>query len=98
MEGPRRELASVFAIVTTEANELMSRVHPRIPCILHPGDWDRWLDRNETERLVLDLHQPLPSDEMEMFEAHPNVGNVSNNGPELMRKAEVAAENGELPL
>ncbi len=33
-----------------------------------------------------------------MFEAHPNVGNVRNNGPELSRKATVAAESGELPL
>ena len=87
-----------FAIVTTEANELMSRVHPRMPVILHPRDYDRWLDREETERLPLDLLRPLESDEMEMFEAHPSVGNVRNNGPELLRKATVAAESGELPL
>ena len=87
-----------FAIVTTEANELMSRVHPRMPVILHPRDYDRWLDRDETEQLPLDLLRPLASDEMEMFEAHPNVGNVRNNGPELLRKATIAAESGELPL
>ena len=87
-----------FAIVTTEANELMSRVHPRMPVILHPRDFDRWLDREESERLPLDLLRPLPSDEMTMFEAHPSVGNVRNNGPELMRKAAVAAEYGALPL
>ncbi len=87
-----------FAIATTEANELMSRVHPRMPCILHPRDFDRWLDREETERLPVDLLRPLPSAEMEMFEAHPNVGNVRNNGPELMRKAEKAAEDGVMPL
>jgi putative SOS response-associated peptidase YedK len=33
-----------FAIVTTEANELMARIHSRMPCILHPRDYDRWLD------------------------------------------------------
>ena len=33
------------AIVTTEANELMRRIHPRMPVILHPRDYDRWLDR-----------------------------------------------------
>jgi putative SOS response-associated peptidase YedK len=87
-----------FAIVTTEANELMSRVHPRMPCILHPRDYDRWLDREETERLPVDLLRPLDSDEMEMFEANPKVGNVRNNGPELMRAAVVAAEDGALPL
>ena len=69
-----------------------------MPVILHPRDFDRWLDRDETERLPLDLLRPLPSDEMQMCEAHPSVGNVRNNGPELMRKAAVAAESGGLPL
>ena len=87
-----------FAIVTTEANELMAQVHPRMPCILHPRDYDRWLDREETERLPLDLLRPFESEEMEMFEANSKVGNVRNNGPELMRAAAVAAEDGSLPL
>ena len=34
-----------FSIVTTEANELMSKVHTRMPVILHPRDYDRWLSR-----------------------------------------------------
>ena len=87
-----------FAIVTTEANELMSRVHPRMPVILHPRDYDRWLDREQSEQLPVDLLRPLDSDEMEMFEANPKVGNVRNNGPELLRAAVAAAEDGALPL
>jgi putative SOS response-associated peptidase YedK len=86
-----------FAIVTTESNDPMSRVHPRMPVILHPRDYDRWLDREETERLPLDLLRPLDSDEMEMFEANLKVGNVRNNEPELQRAAVVAAEDGALP-
>ncbi|MBW4038802.1 MAG: SOS response-associated peptidase [Acidobacteria bacterium] len=76
-----------FAIVTTEANELMSRIHPRMPVILHSRDYDRWLDREETERLPIDLLRPYDSDEMEMYEADPKVGNIRNNGPEMMRAA-----------
>ena len=87
-----------FAIVTTEANELMSRIHPRMPVILHARDYDRWLDREETERLPLDLLRPLESEEMEVYEANPKVNNVRNNGPEMMKAAARAAEAGELPL
>ncbi len=87
-----------FAIVTTEANELMASIHPRMPVILHARDYDRWLDRGETERLPLDLLRPFESEEMEMTEANPKVNNVRNNGPEMMRKAMEAAESGELPL
>lgn len=85
-----------YAIVTTVANELMSRIHPRMPVILHSRDYDRWLDRGETEQLPLDLLRPFESDAMEMHEANPKVNNVRNNGPELMRQAEHAAESGQL--
>lgn len=87
-----------FSIVTTEANELMAKIHPRMPVILHSRDYDRWLDREETERLPLDLLRPYESEEMEVFEANPKVNNVRNNGPEMMRAAAKAAEDGELPL
>ncbi len=87
-----------FAIVTTDANELMSRIHPRMPVILHARDYDRWIDREETERLPLDLLRPFESEEMEMYEANPKVNNVRNNGPELMLQAESAAQDGQLPL
>jgi hypothetical protein len=33
---------------------------------------------------------------MEMFEANPKVGNIRNNGPEMLKKAIDAAESGAL--
>lgn len=77
--------------MTTEANELMAPIHPRMPVILHARDYDRWLDREETDRLPLDLLRPYESEEMEMHEANPKVGNIRNNGPEMMRAALKAA-------
>ena len=87
-----------YAIVTTEANELMSQIHPRMPVILHSRDYGRWLDREETEQLPLDLLRPFESEAMEMHKADPRVNNVRNNGPELLRQAEIATESGRLPL
>ena len=37
-----------YAIVTTEANELMSRIHPRMPVILHKRDYDRWMGKRRS--------------------------------------------------
>lgn len=34
-----------YAIVTTVANELMSRIHDKMRVILRPHDYGRWLDR-----------------------------------------------------
>ena len=87
-----------FAIITTEANELMARIHPRTPVILHTRDYDRWLDREEFQRLPTDLLRPLESEEMEMYEANPLVNSVRNNGPDMLKRAVEAAESGELPL
>ncbi|MBB5056923.1 putative SOS response-associated peptidase YedK [Granulicella aggregans] len=73
-----------FSIVTTEANELMSSIHTRMPVILHNRDYDRWLARDVTEQPPIDLLRPFESDEMEMEPANQAVGNVRNNGPEML--------------
>jgi putative SOS response-associated peptidase YedK len=44
-----------FTIITTEANELMAPIHDRMPVMLHPGNFARWLDRSQTERPPIDL-------------------------------------------
>jgi putative SOS response-associated peptidase YedK len=76
-----------FSIVTTEANELMSQVHTRMPVILHQRDYDRWLSREVTEQPPVDLLRPYESEDMEMTAANPLVGNVKNNGPEMLNSA-----------
>ncbi len=76
-----------FSIVTTEANELMAAVHTRMPVILHARDYDRWLSRAATDQPPVDLLRPFEAAEMEMTPANPLVGNVRNNGPEMLNSA-----------
>ena len=76
-----------FSIVTTEANELMSSVHTRMPVILRPKDYTRWLSREVTDRPPIDLLRPFESDEMKASACNPLVGNVRNNGPEMLNSA-----------
>ena len=66
--------------------------------ILYTRDYDRWLDREEAERSQLDMLRLFESEEMEVHEANPKVGNFRNNGPEMMRAAAKATEDGERPL
>ena len=80
--------------MTTDANELMARIHPHMPVILHLSDYDRWLDREETEQLPVDLLRPFEADAMEMHEANAEVNNARNNRPEMLEKVRVAAESG----
>jgi putative SOS response-associated peptidase YedK len=76
-----------FSIVTTEANELMSSVHTRMPVILHPRDYDRWLSRELTDQPPVDLMRPFESKDMQMSPANFLVGIVRNNGPEMLNSA-----------
>jgi putative SOS response-associated peptidase YedK len=84
-----------FTIVTTAANELMARIHDRMPVILRPRNYDRWIDREVTEQPPVDLLRPFDADEMEMKPANPAVGNVRNNGPEMMVCPADVSKTGE---
>jgi len=54
---------------------------------MHSRDFDRWLNDNDASRLPLDLLRPYESDKMRMTPANRLVGNVRNNGPEMLNSA-----------
>ena len=72
-----------FSIITTDPNELTATVHDRMPVILKPSDYDRWLDRTEVERPPIDILRPYEAAEMTAHEVDPRVGNVRNDEPSL---------------
>jgi putative SOS response-associated peptidase YedK len=72
-----------YSLITTEANELASEVIDRMPVILHPKDYDRWLQRDSDEPPV-DLLRPFESEQMVKWACNPLVGNFRNNGPEML--------------
>ena len=43
--------------------------------------------RGEAEQLLLDLLRPYEADEMQADACNPAVGNVKNNGPEMLNNA-----------
>ena len=48
-----------FAIITTPANELVAEIHDRMPLILAPADYVRWLSDEPDPR---DLMRPFPAE------------------------------------
>jgi putative SOS response-associated peptidase YedK len=75
-----------FAIITTDPNELAATVHNRMPVILKPVDYDRWLTPDDPERPPVDLLRPYDAGEMSAYPVDPRVGNVRNNDPALCEK------------
>lgn len=86
--NPSPQWLQSFAIITTDANEAMAPIHDRMPVILHPKDYDRWLDRGEVERPPIDLLRPYEAEEMASALANKLVGNAKNNGPAMLNSAE----------
>lgn len=84
-----------FSIVTTEANEIMSQIHTRMPVILPQRDWAEWLDRDSLRPAPLHLLRPYDSEAMQLSPCNSAVGNVKNNGPDMLLSAEQAPR---LPL
>jgi putative SOS response-associated peptidase YedK len=83
-----------YSIVTTTPNELTAGVHDRMPVILKPADYTRWLTRDPRSThgmghgdLPIDLLRPFDADKMQAAPANQGVGNVRNNGPEMLNSA-----------
>jgi putative SOS response-associated peptidase YedK len=68
-----------FSVITTGPNELTVTVHNRMPVILEPTNYERWLGRADVERPPVDLLRPYQADEMTAHPVDPRVGNVRNN-------------------
>jgi putative SOS response-associated peptidase YedK len=82
--GDHKTVLESFAIITTEANELTSPMHDRMPAILMPRDYERWLRRVDAGRPPVDLLRPYESGMMHAWRVDAAVGNVKNNSAKLL--------------
>lgn len=75
-------------IITTTANETMSRLHDRMPAILPATAWGNWLDPDYDELAALaKLLVPAPSELITTYPVSTLVNKVRNKGPELLEPA-----------
>ena len=81
------------AVLTTPANELVARLHDRMPLILPPDDYDLWLDPKvqDPDRLAA-LLRPFPAEEMVAIPVSPRVNSPDNDDPGLLEPVEAAPE------
>jgi putative SOS response-associated peptidase YedK len=82
------ETIETYTIITTDPNELMQPensppIHDRMPVILHPKDYERWLAPGDPAQLPIDLLRPYPAEDMKAWKVGNNVGYVRNNRPDL---------------
>jgi len=76
--------AENFTIVSAPANRVVARVIDRMPVILSPAHWDRWLDRDATPDDLRPLLTSYPPDEMEAYPVTRQVNQKDFDGPECI--------------
>ena len=77
-----------FAIITTDANELVAEIHDRMPLILAPGNYARWLSEESDPR---DLMRPFAAEPMRMWPISTRVNKPENDDPSIIEPTELSA-------
>ena len=89
-QGVGGEAIESCTILTTEANEVLRPVHDRMPVILHPNDYELWLDEDMRKReLIKDLLRPYPSSEMISHPVSTAINSPHNQGVTLIERMAV---------
>jgi len=78
------EPLETFTILTTDPNQVMEPIHNRMPVLLEPKDYDRWLEAGDPARPPVDLLRPYPADPMRAWPVSGRVGDARNNDAELL--------------
>jgi len=85
---PSGEDMGTCTILTTVPNELMAKIHDRMPVILDRDQEDTWLSKHEVPRLVLETYmRPYPAEKMKAYVVSKEVGNVANDQASLIFEA-----------
>jgi putative SOS response-associated peptidase YedK len=81
-QGSEGEEIESCTILTTSPNEMLSEIHGRMPVIVAPEDFDRWLTTDEAEaRSLVDLLRAFPAEAMTARPVSTRVNSPSNDDP-----------------
>jgi putative SOS response-associated peptidase YedK len=86
-KGPQGEVTSC-TIIVTGANAFMKPLHDRMPVILAPQDYARWLDPDNHDTASLkQLLAPAPEDWLAEWPVSRALNNPRHEGPDCAEKA-----------
>jgi putative SOS response-associated peptidase YedK len=77
-----------FTIITCEPNELMAKIHNRMPVILPEAVEDSWLSTTQDTKLLLSLLVPYDESNMAAYPVSTRVNDASYNRPEVIEPLE----------
>ncbi len=87
-----------FTIVTTEPNDLVRPLHDRMPVIIPPDGYDRWLDPSRRGAGQRALLRPYPAAEMTAQAVARTVNRADAEGPACVLPAPADSLDANLDL
>ena len=76
---------STFSIVTTNANQIVGKIHNRMPVVLDPDEENPWLDQDTNPEDLQKIMESAFSGKMKSWEVTKLVNKPANNSPDLIR-------------
>lgn len=70
-----------FAVITTDANELVAPLHERMPAVIPPDGFSEWLDPATSPERLREMLRPYPSNRMKAYPVSRRVNDVRNDDP-----------------
>ena len=80
------EWVRTFAVITTAANELVGDIHDRMPVIIPPESYDRWLSTLDPD--PRDLLVPYPAGPMKIWPISTRVNKPENDDASILDRAD----------
>jgi putative SOS response-associated peptidase YedK len=83
---PEGNILFTYTIITTEPNDLIAKIHNRMPSILFPGNEDRWLSKTPLSAGDLkEILAPFPAEDMSMYAVSPLVNTPVTDDERIIR-------------
>lgn len=79
-----------YAIITTDANGKLKKIHHRMPVILDPKDEATWLDPESSLEVILKLLKPYPASKMVSYPVSKRVNNPREDDAGLVIKTKLS--------
>jgi putative SOS response-associated peptidase YedK len=82
------EWIRTFAVITTDANELVAVIHDLMPLIVPRENYTRWFCGEPDPR---DLMRPFPADPMRLWPISTRANKPENDDPSIVEPVELTA-------
>jgi putative SOS response-associated peptidase YedK len=93
--GPDGSEIDSAAIVVTDANQLLTPIHDRMPVVLEPNDYATWLSQNTPPEEAAALLRPAREDLFTLTPVSTRVNSADNDDAQLLQEALVEEEQTE---